>query len=275
MKRSARTAAAIIAAMAVLVAMALGVLGLRSRRASDPQRIAAAITYTTKREKIPFRTTTVKDPSKKPGTIISKGVNGERIVRYAQAPGGKPVKYEEQVAIRPVNQVEAGDATSADVTKLDLPEGASPPPDGMGGSGNHGVPGMDKDGRASSTTDPGAIGVDDGTAIDNGSHGFFTSLVNGGVGTLDGHLVTWADPTVLGVTVEQMTAWGIRSEAPLTMDGDGVWHLSANQHVAVGAPADVPLGTVIATSIGTFEVVDHDTSGSWNVMTAWRSQHAG
>ena len=251
-------AAAVLACVALVAAAGAGAAWLLASHRNDPGRIAGSVVYTTRHEPVPFRTTTVRDDSRPAGTVISKGVKGERTIRYAQAPGGRPVKYSDRVTSRPVDQVEVGVSGTADVTALDAPAPgqAQAPRDGtpQGAPAQQAVPAQ-QDAQAQRTA----------------AEGFYASLVRGGVGTLDGHLVTWADPGVLGVDAGRMASGGIRGNTPLTRDAQGVWHATASGNVAAGAPADVPIGSLIGTSIGVLEVVDHDESGSWNIMTSWRS----
>ena len=251
-------AAAVLACVALVAAAGAGTAWLLASHRNDPGRIAGSVVYTTRHEPVPFRTTTVRDDSRPAGTVISKGVKGERTIRYAQAPGGRPVKYSDRVTSRPVDQVEVGVSGTADVTALDAPAPgqAQAPRDGtpQGAPAQQAVPAQ-QDAQAQRTA----------------AEGFYASLVRGGVGTLDGHLVTWADPGVLGVDAGRMASGGIRGNTPLTRDAQGVWHATASGNVAAGAPADVPIGSLIGTSIGVLEVVDHDESGSWNIMTSWRS----
>lgn len=246
-------AAAALAIVALVVAAGAGTAWLAASRRNDPRRIAGSVVYTTRHEPVPFRTTTVRDDSRPAGTVISKGVKGERTIRYAQAPGGRPVKYSDRVTSRPVDQVEVGASGTADVTALDAP-----------------APGQTQ-AQAQTPRDGTPQGAAAAPAQPTVAEDFYASLVRGGVGTLDGHLVTWADPSVLGVDAGRMSSRGIRGDTPLTRDAQGVWHATASGNVAAGAPADVPIGSLIATSIGVLEVVDHDESGSWNIMTSWRS----
>lgn len=251
-------AAAVLACVALVAAAGAGTAWLLASHRNDPGRIAGSVVYTTRHEPVPFRTTTVRDDSRPAGTVISKGVKGERTIRYAQAPGGRPVKYSDRVTSRPVDQVEVGASDTADVTALDAPAPgqAQTPLDGA----PQGAPAQQA-----------APAQQDAQAQRTAAEGFYASLVRGGVGTLDGHLVTWADPGVLGVDAGRMASGGIRGNTPLTRDAQGVWHATASGNVAAGAPADVPIGSLIGTSIGVLEVVDHDESGSWNIMTSWRS----
>lgn len=250
-------AATVLACVALVAVAGAGAAWLLASRRNDPGRIAGSVVYTTRHEPVPFRTTTVRDDSRPAGTVISKGVKGERTIRYAQAPGGRPVKYSDRVTSRPVDQVEVGASGTADVTALDAPAPGGAP---AGRDAGQGAPSQQA-----------APAQQDGQAQRTAAEGFYASLVRGGVGTLDGHLVTWADPSVLGVDAARMASRGIRGDTPLTRDAQGVWHATASGNVAAGAPADVPIGSLITTSIGVLEVVDHDESGSWNIMTSWRS----
>lgn len=250
-------AAAVLACVALVAVAGAGAAWLLASRRNDPGRIAGSVVYTTRHEPVPFRTTTVRDDSRPAGTVISKGVKGERTIRYAQAPGGRPVKYSDRVTSRPVDQVEVGASGTADVTALDAPAPGGAP---AGRDAGQGAPSQQA-----------APAQQDGQAQRTAAESFYASLVRGGVGTLDGHLVTWADPSVLGVDAARMASRGIRGDTPLTRDAQGVWHATASGNVAAGAPADVPIGSLITTSIGVLEVVDHDESGSWNIMTSWRS----
>lgn len=187
--------------------------------------------------RIPAGTVTVHDASRPAGTVIRKGADGRRVDTYLVARSdGRRTKVDSRITVQPSPRI----VTAAD------PGAATPAPD---------------IGAGAAPQTQGQAPADYATFID--------SLRGSGIGAMDGAPVTWADVSVLGVDDAAMASGGVRGGQPLLRDGQGVWH-AADGAIAVGGPAACAIGTRMETAIGTLLVVDHDRSGTWNIMTDWR-----
>ena len=230
----------------MLVAAGLAVLPAPSAQARA-EAVARSLRVRQVSHRIPAGTVTVHDASRPPGAVIRKGADGRRVDTYLVARSdGRRTKVDSRITVQPSPRI----VTAAD------PGAATPAPD-IGADAAPQTQGQ----AQGQQPQQGRAPADYATFI-----GFLRS---NGIGAMDGAPVTWADVSVLGVDDEAMASGGVRGGQPLVRDGRGVWH-AADGAIAVGGPAACAIGTRMETAVGTLLVVDHDRSGTWNIMTDWR-----
>lgn len=273
-------AAALVVLCLVSAAILVCTPSPAQRRRAKAEAIARAVRVERVEHATKAPTVVVEDASRPEGSVVTKGERGVRTVTYlVERSSGKRTKIDERVTARPTPRiVTTRRPGSGHALTIDAPGGkagtsgrpaAPADPDGGPATGGApaGVPTTDgtTDGTVNDTTDGGTAPQ---TTI--GQADFVGHLRDGGVGMLDGTPVTWADVSVLGVGDDAMTdGRGLPGGVPLHRDEHGVWH-TGDGAIAAGAAAQVPIGQRIETAIGTIVVVDHDESGTWNIMTDWR-----
>lgn len=272
----------LMAALAGMMTLTLAITALclpsgADRAAWAGRFVDSAIAVESSDRTAKVRTVTVTDTTRPEGTVLDKGAGKVTTDTWVTVRStGKRIRVDSRVTARPRPRIvttRKSATPGGTPTTIAKPDGETPHPGTLGAAEDA----TDPDKRANTgTSEPatdntGASG-DTGIGTDAFTTGFLETLETGGVGMLEGTPVTWADVSVLGVDNATMRAHGVRADMPLTLneDAQGVWHASDGS-IAVGAPADVPLGTVIDTQLGRLTVVDHDTSGTLNIMTTWRA----
>lgn len=254
-KRQRRLVWACIAGCAtafMLAAAALAVLPAPSAQARA-KAVARSLQVLQVSHRIPSGTVTVHDVSRPAGAVIRKGADGRRVDTYLVVrSNGRRTKVDSRITVQPSPRIVTAADPGAATPAPDIGAGAAPQTQGQGQAREQDQGQQPQQGRAP---------ADYATFI-----GFLRS---NGIGAMDGAPVTWADVSVLGVDDEAMASGGVRGGQPLVRDGQGVWH-AADGAIAVGGPAACAIGTRMETAVGTLLVVDHDRSGTWNIMTDWR-----
>lgn len=240
----------------MLAAAGLAVLPAPSAQARA-EAVARSLRVRQVSHRIPAGTVTVHDASRPPGAVIRKGADGRRVDTYLVARSdGRRTKVDSRITVQPLPRI----VTAAD------PGAATPAPD-IGADAALQTQGQAQ-GQARQQAQGQQPQPQQGRAPADYAT-FIDSLRASGIGAMDGAPVTWADVSVLGVDDEAMASGGVRGGQPLVRDGRGVWH-AADGAIAVGGPAACAIGTRMETAVGTLLVVDHDRSGTWNIMTDWR-----
>lgn len=287
----------LMAALAGMLALVLAVTAMclptpadRAARAAGLVDAAIAVSSSDRTAKV--KTITVHDETRPEGTVLDKGAGEVTTDTWVTVKAtGERIKVDSRVTARPRPRIvttRKGGASGAEAGDITKPGGEKTHVDRLGAADDATDPNKKVDGHGNGTGSAGDGTTDSGTTdndMANGdadtsddadtdafTAGFIGSLELGGVGMLEGTPVTWADVSVLGVDNETMRSRGVRADMPLTLteDTQGVWR-AADGSIAVGAPADVPLGTIIDTRLGKLTVVDHDISGTYNIMTTWRA----
>lgn len=238
----------------MLAAAGLAILPAPSAQARA-EAVARSLRVRQVGHRIPAGTVTVHDASRPAGTVIRKGADGRRVDTYLVARSdGRRTKVDSRITVQPSPRIVTAADPGAATPAPDIGAGAAPQTQGQ-------AKGQAQGQAQGQQPQQGQAPADYATFID--------SLRGSGIGAMDGAPVTWADVSVLGVDDAAMASGGVRGGQPLLRDEQGVWH-AADGAIAVGGPAACAIGTRMETAIGTLLVVDHDRSGTWNIMTDWR-----
>lgn len=256
-KRQMRLVWACIAGCAaafMIASAALAVLPAPSAQARA-KAVARSLQVRQVSHRIPSGTVTVHDASRPAGAVIRKGADGRRVDTYLVVrSNGRRTKVDSRITVQPSPRIVTAADPGAATPAPDIGAGAAPQTQGQAQEQAQGQAQGQQPQRGRAPADYAT---------------FIGFLRSNGIGAMDGAPVTWADVSVLGVDDAAMASGGVRGDQPLVRDEQGVWH-AADGAIAVGGPAACAIGTRMETAVGTLLVVDHDRSGTWNIMTDWR-----